>query len=278
MQYITKSIILSKQNNISTNSNELNIVLPSVYYAEGAEIALANLYIYFSWFNVTSAFNNNSYSYLWNGVSFGVTMPDGYYSPLDMTGYLQYTMQQNGHYLQDPNGTNVYYMSFIQNAVYYADSVLCNAVPSSLPTNWTNPHNISLNGLCPQLVVPPNNDFGLLLGYAPGTYPAVQQNTNYSSNSSFTPEISPITSISVVSNLANTGDFNSVAGIIGSFSSGEVAFGGQIIIDRTFPVYYAVNDGRHANVSIKFYDDKNRSLNIQDPNIIATLNIRTIKK
>jgi hypothetical protein len=279
MSYSTKSLILSPANNSSTNANELTAILPSVAYFENAEVSLASLYIYFSWFNITQKFNNTSFSYIWtDGVTYPVSMAEGYYSASDISGFMQFVMTQNGHYFVDVNtGNNVFYLEIVENPVYYSDSIIARPIPNSiLPSTLLNPNNIILNGQTPQLVIPANNNFGLLLGYNQNTvYPPTPVFVPYSVNSSFTPKISPVATVSVVTNIANTGDLNQLQGVIASFSSGNYAFGQQIAVIPAYPVYYKVNDGRVPVISVSFLDDNNMPLAINDRQIIATLSIRS---
>ena len=279
MSYTTESIILSSQNDISTNSNELNVQLPSVWYANNSEIALASLYIYYSWFNITSTFANNACTYTWtNGTTYPVAFPNGYYLPADISGFLQYTMNVNGHYLVNAEGANVYYISVVENSVYYADSIVVDPIPTVLATGWTNPNAITLNGLRPQLNILSSNSFGAIIGFNVGSYPPIQAGTAYSVNSQNVPQVTPVASVNITCNLANTGNFNQIQGIIGSFATGSTAIGQQIIVNPTFPVYYKVNDGRYANISVSFLDNNNKPLQIVDPVIIVTLTVRTLKK
>src|SRR6185312_14640947 len=146
----TQAVVIGAQSNISRQANQLTIQLPSVWNAQDSQVALASLYIYFSWRNITAAFTNNSCSYRWvDGVTYPVAFPDGYYSPSDISGFIQFVMQNNGHYLVDNTGTNQFYLSIQTNSVYYADTITSTCIPTVLPTGWTNPHAVPLNGLQP---------------------------------------------------------------------------------------------------------------------------------
>jgi hypothetical protein len=276
------SLVLNQQNNNSTANSAftnlqpptLDVVLPTPWYSIGSEVALASLYVYYSWNNITSAFNNNQCSYTWvDGTSHAVNFPDGYYGPSDITGYIQYVMTNNGHYLVDNNGNKVFYIQIVANQVYYSDTIVCSPVPNgSLPTGYTNPNSVPLNGKVPQLQVlntPAGINFGTLIGFPVGYYPpTLAVGAQYSINSINIPK---------VTNIANTGSFNSVRGIISSFAPGNTPFGGQIIVQPTFPTYFKVDDGRYSQITVSFYDDSNRPVVIIDPEIICVLSIRTRK-
>ena len=51
-------------------------------------------------------------------------------------------MIKNGHYLVDNNGNFVYYLEFVYNLSYYRFQLNSYALPSSLPSGWTNPGNV----------------------------------------------------------------------------------------------------------------------------------------
>jgi len=269
----TQAVVLGAQSNISTQANQLTIQLPSVWNAQDAQVALASLYIYFSWRNITAAFTNNSCSYRWvDGTTYPVAFPDGYYSPNDISGFIQFVMQNNGHYLVDNTGTNQFYLSVQTNSVYYADTITSTCVPTVLPAGWTNPHTVPLNGLQPQLIFSSTNKFWQILGFAAGaTYPPAQTGNTYSVNSVVVPEVSPITAVNVACDIANTGPFNAQSGIIASFNTGAYQYGDQIVVQPTFPVYFKVNDGRVNTISVSFYDDSGNPLGVLDPNIQCTL-------
>ena len=288
-EYEVSSIILSPQNNISTTPGVLSYSLPTVFYAEEKQISLANLSIYFSWFNITSAFNNNQLSYIFQGVATNITIPNGFYAPADITVYINFIQYGLGQYFLDENGNPWYGISIIENSVYYAETIQISGLPNgSLPTNWTNPNNLTLDGSNPQIIIPPlnTNNFGYLIGFGNQTtqfkYPATSTTvgaypaTN-SINSTFTPEVSPISSLYCVCNLANTGNYNSIPGIISVFSSENVAFGSQINVIPTFPVWFKMNDGRIPLITVSFYSNLGQLLAVNDNNIIVTLNFRTVK-
>ena len=289
-EYEITSIILSPQNNISTAPAVLSYNLPTVFYSEEKQISLANLSIYFSWFNVTSSFNNNQVSYIFQGVTTNITIPNGYYSAADLTGYINFIQFGLGQYLVDQNGNNWYGISIVENSVYYADSIVISGLPNStLPSGWTNPNSLTLDGSNPQIIIPALNTstFGNLIGFGNATttytYPALSTSTGAypatnSINSTFTPQISPITGIYVVCNLANTGNYNSTPGIIAVINTENVAFGQQITVNPTFPVWYKMNDGRIPLISVSFYSNLGQLLAVNDTDIIVTLNFRTIKK
>src|SRR6185312_10359763 len=213
-----KSLILSSYNTtVSGSNNVYNLYLPIPYIAKNEEICLNSLLIYYSWRNVlNSPYANNTMSYIFNGSTFNFTLQDGWYDYEAMNTALQLEMYQNGHYLVDNNGLNIFFLSLATNVTYYACSITATIIPTILPAGWTNPNSISLSGTCPQLVVN-NAAWGLLTGFSVGTYPAINTATAQV-NSNLIPKINPISSINVCCNMVSNSAFNSYNDVIYTFN------------------------------------------------------------
>lgn len=118
-----------------------------------SRISVSNFSVPFSWFNITAAYQNNEFKYVWfdkqtvsadfpaptGGTIFTVTIPDGYYDLPTLNSFLQYTMIQNGHVLIDSNGNNVYYLDFQYNLSIYRIELNSYQLPNDLPIGWTKP-------------------------------------------------------------------------------------------------------------------------------------------
>lgn len=161
-----QTIALYPSNTNNTKNNQMKMNFPYPFESKDNEIALSSCFIYYSWRNITSAYANNTLSYTMpSGVSYPITIPDGYYSISDINAYIQLVMYNNGHYLLNSNGTPVYYLSLQANSVYYRTTLTSTPIPSVLPSGYTNPAGLSLSGNCPLLNVS-NAAFGSLLGFS----------------------------------------------------------------------------------------------------------------
>ena len=268
-----QSVILNQANNSAANANQMTLNFPFPYASTGEQIALANLFINYSWFNITSAYGNNTCAYIFNGTSYPVTFTNGFYQASDISGYIQNVMFNNGHYLVDNNGNTIYYLSLVANYVYYGITLTCTPLPTSLPTGWTNPHGITLSGYTPSLVVN-NSAFGKLIGYNNLTTPATYTTTvQYQKNSDFTPQISPVTTINVACNMVNSAKFNTFGNVIYSFSP-NVTFGSQIQVNPPNYIWFGIVEGQYSQMQISFMDQNYNPLQINDTNITLTLMIR----
>src|SRR4051812_31740368 len=126
-------IMINQKMNRSGKKNSLTLQFPKSIDFSNKEVALSYLGIYSSWRNVNGlytngeqGYNNNRFGYRWtNNIFYPVTLPDGFYTIADLNSYMQtITMVQNGHYMVDVNGDNVYFINFSANSVYYTTSVV----------------------------------------------------------------------------------------------------------------------------------------------------------
>ena len=283
MNKTSHNLIINSADNINNNgsSNTITIKLPSAYNSKSNDqIALANLNIYYSWFNLTTAFNNTYCSYTWtDGVNYAVNFPPGFYQVSDLSAYIQLVMKTNGHYLVDSNGNIVYYLSLVVNPVYYSVTLTCSAIPNgSLPTGYTNPASVTLNGKVPLLVTSTNN-FGKLIGYANSTFfPATLSTVPAQFNSTLTPQVSPVTNVYVTCNWINNSSFSKYTNVIQNFTSTGTTFGSLISFYPTYILFYDIATKSYQDISISFYDQNFTPLQLNDTNqITASFIIQTTK-
>ena len=269
-----QTIQLSQSNTTNSKSNQLNLKLPFPADIKNYDVALSNAFIYYSWRNVTTAYGNRTFSYSWNGVTYPVTLPDGNYSVSDLNNYLQtIVMNANGHYLVDSNGNKVYYISLTANPTYYAVTLTCTPIPSSLPSGYTNPAGITLSGNTPLLIIN-NSAFGSLIGFSTGTYPAVTQTSIYQLNSNITAQISPVTSVNITCNMVNNSRFNSVSPQTIYTFSPQVSYTSQINIQPSVLQWYKCIDQTYSYITVELKDQNGNDLALIDTNWVVTLLLR----
>ena len=107
-----KTLILNSAN-ILPNTNNSNLVYrfpTSLVLQAGQKLALTSFSMYYSTFNITSAYNNNVLQYIWfDGVTYTITIPDGFYDIQSINNYIHSVMVANTHYcVQASNGYYVY--------------------------------------------------------------------------------------------------------------------------------------------------------------------------
>jgi len=192
-----RTLIINSTNLIlDGENNKLVYRFPNSVHFKDSFISLSQAQMYYSWFNITSAFNNDIIQYIWiNGAgvqtTYTITIPDGLYEVSTLNQLLQYTFIQNGHYLVN-SGQNVYYAELILNPSRYAVQINTFLFPTSLPVGYTNPAAVPFppQSFNPSIILPPS--INNILGFVPNF------TTNINLNNAFVPPVSPY-----VSKLAN---------------------------------------------------------------------------
>ena len=247
------------------------------------QIAVASISIFFSWFNITSAntysrYNNNVFQYVWydlaGATTYTVTIPDGYYEIADLNAYLQYSLVQNQHYLIDGAGNFVYYLELVVNQSTYGVQLNSYPIPTALPMGWSNPAGMTfpLVASTPQLVVLGTNNFGTVIGFNAGTYPAVTQPTNYSIVSQRAPQISPVNSLIMTCSILSNPYANPNT-LLYSFTPSGTTFGSLINIQVPQFAFVDIFDGQYTDFTIQFFDQSLNRIYINDPNLVVLLAI-----
>lgn len=166
-------IVLNQSNLVQDGQNNKMVYkFPNSVQFKNNQIAVSSVSMYYSWFNITSALGNNTFSYTWASGSgtttYTITIPDGLYEIETLNSYLQYQMIANGTYLV--SGTNnVYYAEFILNPSRYAVQINTYLVPTSLPSGYTQPANFAgfpNTTQNPVITIP--SGFSSIVGYSAG--------------------------------------------------------------------------------------------------------------
>ncbi len=247
----------------STNQNQYRYNFPAggVTMPPGTKVAIGSVAIYYSWKNITAAYGNNVFQIFWPtggagvGTTYTVTIPDGSYSIPNLNSYLQQFCITNGLYLVNASGNNVYYIEVQTNSVSY--SIMWNfyPIPTSLPVGYTQPSGwpgYPSSTYTPQLIVL-SNAFQTLTGFAAGTFPSTQQTTTQSAISTSTPQVSPVQSIIIGSNILNN-IHNINPTLLYTFSPAGVTFGNIINSSPNFAQWVKVQNGTYTHIDITFYD------------------------
>lgn len=237
---------------------------------DGDQIALANLQVPYSWFNISVLNNNNSYSFSFNGVTYTVVMPDGFYTITDINKYLKFFCEANNLYTLASNSDFIYYLRWSENTSKYG--IQFDSFPISLSSGGSNPNGLTLSGNIPLLIIN-NNNFQNIVGFSSGTFPSVTQTGTYSKISDITPNLTPVNSVIINCNLVK----NSVSNSPNAFTSftPNSEFGSQLIYSPNFPNWVDCIAGFYTNIDLFFTDQNYNILRANDPNVCIEVVIRS---
>ena len=291
-------IIVLNQSNIVANSNNNTMIykFPNSVKFDNHYISVSSISMYYSWFNITEQYLNNTITYTWyNGVvqtTFTITIPDGLYEIADINSFCQFEMIKNGTYLIDQSGSNVYYFELQVNPNRYAIQLNTFQVPTALPVGYTQPANFfgyPTNTFNPGVSFIPK--FSTIVGYPDnftsneninGAYvpPPPTASTNYATKdtantlsylSNTSPQLQPNSSAFVsVSNINNP--YSTPSSIIYSIAP-TVAIGEQIIERPPNFMWTKLISGTYNEIRLQFLGVDNQPLNIRDPQIMVLLTI-----
>lgn len=290
MNNVGREIVFINQQNSAVNTTtegqqQIQLQLPqSVTFDNGWELCLGNLFIYNSARNITTAFNNKTFSYTFNGSTFNITMPDGYYDVAGILAYLQQQMMVNGTYLiytANSVATNVFYINFVANSYYYCVTFNFTPLPATIgsgystPSNWPFGSTTTTNGETPQIITDASN-FNVLLGLSPSTsYPSTPASTTYNYNGGVG-QISPIVNVSLNCNWVSTSDMSGalMTNSIFQFSILGVQYGEQYVYSPYQYDWFPITPGTYTMMNIWFTEQNGDNWMFLDPALSITLKIR----
>lgn len=284
------TLVLNSSNVVNTNTNatyEYRFIGGNFSVDEDMEVMLSSAQIPYSIFNITSAYNNNSFSFhfptgagVGTYTNFTISIPDGFYTIDDLNSFVEQFCISNGLYLIDNNGNNVYYINFSVNQVSYAIQILLYLVPRSLPTGWTIPagfigFSTYTADRTPHIVISSTNKFNEYIGFLAGQYPpTLPRLTNYSVLSNKKPPIaSYVNSIIVHCSLVNN-PVVSPSDILDAFQITNAIFGQNINYAPSIEKYVKLSKGSYSSMIIYLTDQNNNPINLIDPNLLITLLFR----
>jgi hypothetical protein len=292
------TLVINSSNLSNPNTNgtyTYNFIGGGFKIEDDMYVMLSSAQIPYSIFNITSAYNNNRFNFLFPSGSVTtsytlrtITIPDGFYTIEDLNAFMQQYAITNGLYLINDKSENVYYTpAFYVNPTSYAIQILLYAVPRSLPAGWSQPTNWTgystfTSDRTPYIVILSNNNFQDYIGFLPGTYPpgapGTAQTTNYSVLSNKKPPIATyVNSIIVHCSLVNN-PVVSPSDILDAFQISNTSFGENINYSPSVEKYVKLTKGSYSSMIITLTDQNNNPINLIDPNILITLLFKSHKK
>ena len=272
------TLVLNSQNVIGSGNNtyKYDFIKGNFTIPEDSEVMVANVQLPYSFYNITSAYNNNQFKLYFPHQSinniYTITIPDGFYTTTSLNFFLQQFCITNGLYLINGSGQNVYFFSIQYNSYQYGNQIITTLVPTALPSGFTAPANwtgFPSVSRTPSIEIL-NNNFGTFLGFPSGFYPALNTTSNYSVNSLITPVGSFVNSIIIRCSLVNNRVGNPMD-IIDSFTIGQTNFGANINYAPSVNKWVKLSSGTFSNFLITFCDQNLNLIEALDNNILITL-------
>ena len=291
---MVKTLILTSRNIVANTSNSVfqyDFPLGGVTFKDDF-IAVQQISLYNSVFNISSANNNNTFSYTWvDGSVVNITIPDSYLSLEGINQFLQSIMINNKHYLTTTTGDNVYLLELVVNPSKYAYQLNSYVISATLATtnSWSLPAGatwvLPTNLICPIFTVP-NTQFQSLIGYSAGNYPnatisgtppAQTQSPAYTSAQSFlsttAPQIIVQPNFLCICSLVNN-RFAIPSQLLTTITPVGVGFGELFVQQFNDLAYNRIENGVYNNFTFRFVDTLGNPIQFQDPNIVILLNIK----
>ena len=280
-------------------NNKLIYKFPNSVVLKDKYIAVSSISMFYSWFNITAAEGNNTFSYVWtvgvNGIEYIITIPDGLWDIDSINKYCQFIFIQNGTYVIASAEENLYPFEILVNVNRYAVQLNTYIVPdtANLPVGYTLPANSPGLPAVPQnCVVNFPASFSDIVGYTAGfasaenvsgaaTFPPPTAATNYASKnaaetisylSNKAPQVQPNSNLLFsLSNINNP--YSQPSSIIYSLNS-SVAIGELITEKPPNFIWNKMIEGTYNELRLTFLSTALKPVTINDPNMTILLTIR----
>jgi len=281
MSYTTYPLIINKTHWV--NGSSFKYDFGNAVDMSDKAIALEKASMNFTWFNITSAKNNNTFSLIHptnaGTTTLNITVADGGYNISDLDNYLRKYLVDNGWYIQN-SGTleQTVYAQFIVNPTSYKIQFVSYPLPTSLPSGYTAGSSITFPATAagPQLVVPSNN-FGTLIGFAAGTFPAVQPTSITTVSSTLTPIVNDVQSVVITLDSCFNRFASTNSNAIYSFTPAGVEFG-ALMTSEAKTLSFVPQQGFRNSILLTICDQYFRPLVMNDYDILITLQLRIENK
>ena len=288
---MVRTLVLNSESIVSgTNNSVLRYNFPNSVYLKDEYIAVQQITLYNSVFNISAELNNNTFSYTWiDGLVYPVVMTASgiHLSLSQLNSYLQSVMIANKHYYTSA-GQNIYLLEIVVNQSAYAYQINCFAtsVAIALANTWAIPAGATwvnpTNSIVPMITIP-NTNIQSLLGFDAGKYPntviagipPAQTQTPvvsspYSALSQNAPQIEPQPTYLGLCSLVNNALVIPNETIV-SITPIGAQFGGLFNIQYSGLAFNKVDDGTYTSFTFSFVDDLGQRIQFQDPNILIIL-------
>ncbi len=240
------------------------------------QVALGSIQLYYSWRNINSTlYNNSQFNYIWfDGLTYSISIPNGFYTIPQLNAYLQFVMISNRHYMLTGNSTNVYFLELVTNAQLYNIQLNCYPLSTSLASasSWTIPAGatwtIPTQSQTASIQIL-NNRFTDIIGFVAGTYPPTAHSTLYSAVSSYCPQVSPVNSLLISCSMVSS-PLGVPTNIIYSFSP-NAQYGSLISSSPPNFAFCDVLNARYTDFTLRILDQNGSNIQLLDTSLVISL-------
>lgn len=272
------NLIMSSANVVSGSNNSrysYTFLNNNFTILDEAEICISNFVIPYSFYNVTTAYDNRTFTFSYpvgaGESSITITLEPGFYTVTDINAAFQQQMILNGNYLINAQGKYVYYATILYNPTTYGCQIICQTIPTSLPVGWTQPSNwvgYPSTARTPRITIS-NNNFGKIIGFAAGSYPTTSQLTDQSFLNTFTPLGSNINALVVRCSLCNNA-IGIPSDVLDTIPI-NTTFGSNINYSPSIVKNVRLQAGIYQKLEINIVDQNLNSINILDSNVSISI-------
>lgn len=272
-------LIVNQSHLVTGTTNTYKYDFSSNVDMSNIDIGLGSASLFFSWQNITSIKTNNQFSIihptLAGSTTLVLTLPDGGYNISDINSFIRWYLIQNGYYIQNSTtGEQTVYCELRVNPSIYKVEFVSYPLPTSLPAGYTAGSAITFPATAkgPQLIVTQPN-FGTVIGFATGTFPAVQPTVVTTTVSTITPQVSDVTNIILTLDSANN-PFAPNSRVIHSISPAGVNYGSLINSEPNEVSWVPQQSGWRQSITIQLTDQLLRPITQIDTDVTIKLLMR----
>ena len=285
---MSQTIILNRSNIDPNRKSRLIYRFPNTQTLDKHTIALKSISIYHSFYNISAAYGNNTFSFIFNhgggSDTYNWIIPDGYYSVENLHAFLKAQMYLNNLYtytISDPTEIQ-YYCSIDVSGIEYGSQIRVYQLPNTtelanlgyaIPAaaTWIT-H--ATNNYTPQMVITTAN-FGSLLGFSPATYPTTSLTENTSFLSDIEIQIDRVSDIMMTNSLINSNI--SIPSTLQTSITLSARYGSMIQQNDSNPTHNKISAGQYSTFEVELFDQNFQPLNIRDTQLSMRFELSTNK-
>lgn len=271
------TIIVNSSHYVSNSGNTFKYTFPvENQFNQGDEIALVKASIYNCVYNISAARGNNTFSITWiDGIQYNFTIRDGYYSISDLNYFMANSMvSKNLYTISSPTATTTtIYIYLSADSTGYGATFTFNPLPLAgnvgtiqkpVGATW----NFPTTNICPSITL--CSGLQTLLGFTSRATLPTNNNLSVPQTifSNTAPIISPIDTYILTCSLIDNSRLTDHPNAFYSISLGATAFGDQIQVQNSFPVFNLIKPGRYNSFFISVYDQLYNPVNLLDKEVV----------